>query len=285
MKNWKLLLCMVAAILMLTGCCSHDWEEADCKHPRTCSECGATEGEKGEHDWQKATCLQPKTCSVCGKEKGNLGDHKWKDATCTDPQTCRTCGETRGEAEDHHWEDTVCSRCGETREIPAATEAKTVAPSADDGSLGILPEDFVDEIVAFACICSDDYSAGEVLENSRNCYIRNINFQGGPALKLILLLDADTGNVHRVTVQQLRADVPSADMISLYAVPVAVGRPGLETMSEVFSEVGDAMTYQDATDTMVYEIYEWNGFCIQIWCQIEGESSQYEVEVYRPTVF
>ena len=104
-------------------------------------------GELGNHNWQDATCTTAKTCSVCGATEGeSLGhntdgviDHK--DATCTEPGVvggtyCTRCGEGKEAAEkeipatDHAWDngcDTECNNgCGHTRE-PSHT------PNADDG--------------------------------------------------------------------------------------------------------------------------------------------------------
>lgn len=56
---------------LLTGCGkAHVWEEATCTSPKTCTECGITEGEASGHTWIEATCTSPRTCSVCGAKKG-----------------------------------------------------------------------------------------------------------------------------------------------------------------------------------------------------------------------
>ena len=60
----------------------------------SCGEC--------EHKWQAATCTKPKTCSLCGATEGNALGHKWQEATCTQPKTCSTCGETEGDVSPRH---------------------------------------------------------------------------------------------------------------------------------------------------------------------------------------
>ena len=50
-----------------------------------------------EHQWQEASCSAPKTCSLCGETQGEALPHTWQDATCTEPKTCRVCGATEGE--------------------------------------------------------------------------------------------------------------------------------------------------------------------------------------------
>lgn len=52
--------------------CPHDWIEATCTNPKTCSICGQTEGEPLGHTWIEATKYTPKTCSICGREEGNF---------------------------------------------------------------------------------------------------------------------------------------------------------------------------------------------------------------------
>ena len=98
----------------------HKWEDATCTKPKTCMVCGATEGEALGHKWEDATCTKPKTCSVCGATEGEALGHKWEDATCTKPKTCSVCGETEGTALGHKWKDATCTEpktcevCGET---------------------------------------------------------------------------------------------------------------------------------------------------------------------------
>ena len=92
--------------------CSHSWKDATCTAPKTCSKCGATEGNAGGHSWKDATCTAPKTCSKCGATEGNAGGHSWKDATCTDPKTCSKCNATEGSAKGHSYSNGTCSVCG-----------------------------------------------------------------------------------------------------------------------------------------------------------------------------
>ena len=94
---------------------AHTFADATCTAPKTCSVCGATEGEALDHTFANATCQAPKTCTVCGATEGELGDHAWVDATCTAPKTCSTCQATEGEALGHNVSDetykcTVCDK-------------------------------------------------------------------------------------------------------------------------------------------------------------------------------
>ena len=98
----------------------HDWIDATCTEPKTCSVCGETEGEPLGHKWEDATCTEPKTCSACGEIEGSPLGHQWILATCTEPKYCSVCKETDGQALGHKWDDATCTEpktcsvCGET---------------------------------------------------------------------------------------------------------------------------------------------------------------------------
>lgn len=88
----------LVCVLMFTGCCFHsEWYAATCTDPKTCVECGETEGEALGHTWTDATCTEPKTCSVCRLTEGEALGHVWVDATTEAPKTCTTCSATEGE--------------------------------------------------------------------------------------------------------------------------------------------------------------------------------------------
>ena len=98
---------VIAAALIL-ACCGigifgylncwfgHAWQAADCTTPKTCTRCGATEGEALGHSWTEATCTTPKTCTRCGATKGKARGHSWREATYDAPKTCSVCGLTTG---------------------------------------------------------------------------------------------------------------------------------------------------------------------------------------------
>lgn len=103
----KILLAIGAAsVLVLTLFfalrCDHQWEEATCLGPKTCSLCGKTVGEPLDHIWDEATCLHPKACSFCGTEEGAPLSHtpgEWVtvcesliDRTVTHTRKCLECG-------------------------------------------------------------------------------------------------------------------------------------------------------------------------------------------------
>ncbi len=68
------------------------------------------------HDWQDATCTVPRTCSICGETDGEALGHDWIEATCTEPKICSRCKETDGEPLGHQfdeWEIVVEATCSE----------------------------------------------------------------------------------------------------------------------------------------------------------------------------
>lgn len=276
-RRLSLLLCLLLCVQVFTGCCSHEWEEANCEQPRTCIECGREEGEKGDHDWKKATCEHPKTCTVCGKEKGDLGDHKWKDATGTEPETCKYCGKTWCEANGHSWEGTTCRDCGYS--VPAAEAAPVY-----DGSLDIYPEDFLVYFLEYAGSFSSGYTMGKTIEQSDDWFICYVNYNGESAFKLLMMLNS-AGYVRDITVQQLRADIPVGDLVTLYTVAVAMNQPDPGSLTDLYSRLDSAMATQDVREDTVYETYELEGYYVQVWRKGADDQALYEVEVFRPTEF
>ena len=112
--------------------CKHVWKDADCTTPKTCTVCGATDGEALGHIWKDADCITPKTCAVCGVTDGEALGHIWKDADCITPKTCTVCGATEGEAKGHAWSEwatvkkaTVDAKGTEERKCTTCEEKET----------------------------------------------------------------------------------------------------------------------------------------------------------------
>ena len=91
-------LLMVILSCVLAGCaCEHEWKEATCLTPKTCTLCQTTEGEALGHSWIDATCAVPKTCATCGETEGEPRPHTWVEANYQDPKICTGCDTTEGE--------------------------------------------------------------------------------------------------------------------------------------------------------------------------------------------
>ena len=97
----------------------HDWKAATCTTPKTCKNCGTTEGSALEHSWEGGTCTTPKTCKNCGAAGSAAAGHNWKAATCYAPKTCTLCGATEG-TRVHTYDskyDYKCNICGSIRSV------------------------------------------------------------------------------------------------------------------------------------------------------------------------
>lgn len=124
-KRMFLLITAVVCVFVLAGCkCKHQWVDATCETPKTCSKCDEVEGSSLGHAWVEATCTTAKTCKTCGLISGEALGHDWAEATCTAAKTCGICGETEGEPLEHSWVEAnyqqpkTCSVCGETEGTP-----------------------------------------------------------------------------------------------------------------------------------------------------------------------
>ena len=103
-KNMRLLITTMLLCALLAACGhQHIWLAATCLAPKTCTDCGTTEGTSLPHNWNDATCQTPKTCTDCGATEGTALPHNWNDATCQTPKTCTECGITEGTPLAHNY--------------------------------------------------------------------------------------------------------------------------------------------------------------------------------------
>ena len=157
---------VLACVMMLTGCfCQHEvWNPADCVTPKTCAECGETEGEALGHTWLAATCETPKTCETCGLTEGEAKGHSWVDATCEAPRTCEACKLTEGEALGHSWEEATteapktCVNCALTEGERIITDPRFTTAATKDIQ-GIW---YADVTMTSADLGLDDGTMGDV---------------------------------------------------------------------------------------------------------------------------
>lgn len=108
--------------------------------------------------WANATCTSPRTCKNCGKTEGEPLGHEWEEATCTVPKTCQRCGKTEGEPLGHQlgsWTTEVdyvdatskeireCEKCGE---VVDTRNEKEITSFLGDGTFSISPKGFIDRL-------------------------------------------------------------------------------------------------------------------------------------------
>ena len=132
-KSIKTLLIICMALFLTIGliACTTTTTPSQCEHSydnacdTTCNLC--SEERSTNHDWSEATCTTPKTCTACGQTEGEaLGhDPDEDDGNCTTPTLCSQCDEVLTPAENHdfsgeyqkdadgHWQ--VCQNEGCTQ--------------------------------------------------------------------------------------------------------------------------------------------------------------------------
>lgn len=128
-KKWLCGIASFALCFVLIGCGhEHTWVEATCTEPKTCSECGETDGEPLGHTWVEATCAEPKHCSVCGETEGEPLEHALTEANYQQAATCEVCGATVGEPLQAEFE-----KYGLTCNTELDTNYPYVIPCYDEG--------------------------------------------------------------------------------------------------------------------------------------------------------
>lgn len=157
-RKWILALLIVAAAVGLSACsCEHQWKDATCREPKTCTLCGETTGSILTHDYAPATCMEPETCKLCGETQGEATGHDYVEATCTTPETCMICGETQGEATGHDYVEATCT----------TAQYCKVCEEEDGSPLG---HDFTEATYEAPSICQRcGETKGEVLQLSSTC--------------------------------------------------------------------------------------------------------------------
>lgn len=121
--------------------CQHDWVDATCTTPKTCSICGEIEGEALGHSYTGKVTTAPTcgkegvktyTCSGCGhsytEKIAATGAHTYGQQTdCTVAVKCSVCGTVIYAAKDHVYDndnDASCNTCGAVRELTNVTITK-----------------------------------------------------------------------------------------------------------------------------------------------------------------
>ena len=149
-KVLSLIAILCLALVCFAGCdifnqpieptCEHEWADATCTAPKTCSLCGATDGEANGHTEETvagvaATCTESgmtdgKKCSVCGEttvEQAVIAALGHTEETVAGtPATCTDNGMTDGKK---------CTVCGVTTVEQAAIDAFGHKAGKDDGDV------------------------------------------------------------------------------------------------------------------------------------------------------
>lgn len=302
-KKLTLLALFLICTTLLTGCfCKHQWQEATCKAPSTCSECGKTRGEPTTHKFLDATCIAPRTCQYCGLTEGSAAEHTWVDATCTAPKTCSVCGETEGDPIDHPWADATteapktCTLCGKTEGEPIKTDPRFKTASAasilgkwgvelvgDSESLGL--EGFPGE-VRFAVTMnfgpSGEFRYGvevldeEAFSDAMVTYTLNKTYAEYAAQGLDqAATDAAFQQYYGVTTEEyVRTTVESMNFNELYdAVFSALNIGGVYYVEAPF--IYNAPTWEDEMDITMFGFDDEGGLYIYDYCVEMGLDARF----------
>lgn len=208
MKRVSIVLLGILLCVLLAGCkCEHEWAEATCTEPKTCTKCKETEGEPLGHNWKAATCEEPEICTRCGETRGNAKGHTWKDATCTAPKTCSVCGKTEGKALGHtpgeaendepdyisgtFWRKTKCTVCGETID----NELRSLLSFYENGKFILSADEFTERLGKLYPYIKDCTYTTQVVVTDDNI-LGSVIFDGSKRVGIITYLGdgASTGS-------------------------------------------------------------------------------------------
>lgn len=176
MKKMLLLLMSIIMVLGMVACgsCDHSWSDANCLSPKTCSKCGATEGECLGHHFADATCNVPKTCENCGVTEGEPLGHSWE--VIENAMTCSICGDV---------DESVVIELGPLYNVPAEDEA-----DARKKYLNILSQNNVQNEATF--LEHNGWIYGQAWNNSGNSQFIKVRTDSSDWTVL------DTGFAHHI---------------------------------------------------------------------------------------
>lgn len=162
--------------------CQHEWTEANCVAPKTCSKCDNIDGDALGHTWHDADCEHPKTCEICGTAEGEALGHSWTDATCEAAKTCSVCHAVEGKPLGHDMTEATaqapatCKICGHTEGdplIPSPTETTEPQHKHDYSSTTTAPTCGSNGYTTYTCSCGDEYLADETPATGNHSYTTN----------------------------------------------------------------------------------------------------------------
>ena len=140
MKKTIIALLLIILLLSFGACgCSHEWIDATCTSPKTCSLCGLEEGEVIAHNWKNATCTEPKTCISCKATEGLPIGHSYVNATCDTAEICSVCAHEKAPALGHSIEKTEVTKKASCTEIGIQEGLCNVCEQVISEEIPLLP--------------------------------------------------------------------------------------------------------------------------------------------------
>lgn len=158
-----------------------------------------------EHEWSEATCTDPKTCTLCQEVEGEPLGHKWKEATCTEAKTCETCKETEGSAMGHDYKEekvvdyvtatttvsNFCSRCNDGSET-----VSNLSTLHNDEAFLMSPVEFCDRFTNTAVTLVEEMrSDGVNFQAEYLCYIDEAGTRILVNMNIAKRLDGDDNKI------------------------------------------------------------------------------------------
>lgn len=187
MKKSLFIISVILLGFTLSGCGhEHIYADATCTTPKTCTECGATEGESLGHIFLEATCESPEICERCNETRGNALGHNFSEPTCELPQICEKCNYIGQEALGHTTELGKCSNCNEYQGkdiVKTILEKLTYANAQADLALTVQTsgtdyyKSFLDGISYYESAKTEYESALDLCENYSDLATLKIDIQ------------------------------------------------------------------------------------------------------------
>ncbi len=92
----------------------HDCELLSCVSGSECLRCGEqVDSDSNIHNFAEAKCTRPRTCTDCGATRGAALGHSFSEVTCNEGSVCIRCGKFGTPAPGHTTYNGICERCGE----------------------------------------------------------------------------------------------------------------------------------------------------------------------------
>lgn len=279
MKRYVRILPVLLLTLFLCACgCKHEWIEANCESPKTCTLCQEIEGEALSHNWVEADCENAKTCTLCGKTEGEALGHSWAEATCETAKTCTLCGKSEGEMLGHSWIDATtenpktCSACGATEGERILTDPRFVTEvcqplfgswkgqltttAEENGLTGVDGEIVFDVVFTF-------YPDGTVTQRS--------DFADWENTKLLFREYIEKEWYSQMAVQGMDAAAAEEAMMDLYNMTVAeYAQLYVDGIDPDAAAQPVEMVYYSEGNTM-FMGYSWDDEMMVVMWSIEGD--------------
>lgn len=117
-----------------------------------------TTGCRCKHDFREANCTSPRTCKNCGDTEGEALGHKWKDATLTEPKTCELCEETEGASLYYPNTDRETETEIDTEPTAPTIAANKVEHIHNYNASIVNPTCIAEGYTVYECSCGDSYT-------------------------------------------------------------------------------------------------------------------------------